>query len=316
MWSLSLFIVPGGSGFIGKHLRRYLAKLNLPCTYISRGQHSPADLFGSLERYMHVDDFEAGPGEALIAEGRFLVYLVSNSVPGTFADAPWQEVHANVEYAFKTFWRVAKINPNIKIILISSGGTVYGNQPVGPTDETVAVTPMSGYGAGKVMIEEALRFVARATNTPFSILRVANPIGEFQTSERQGIVGVAIRGALTGAPVQLFGGGEQVRDYIAADDVAEAIVAATASGVPAAGTWNISSGVGYSVLEMIAFVEEVTQQTITLEFVSGRAVDVAHIVLDNSLAARELNWVPWRVIPETLRDICGAFDRIAVDHLG
>jgi UDP-glucose 4-epimerase len=296
-----MFIIHGGSGFIGQHVRSRLAALHIPCVYVGRRQLEGQPVLSDREEYMRADAFEGAAGDELITRGDVFVYLVTGSVPGTFADRPWEEVNANVQHAFKVFYRVAALNPKLKIVFVSSGGTVYGSQPNRLTNEDTPLGPMSGYGVGKVMTEEALRFIGRTMGVAVAVLRVSNPVGVYQASSKQGIVTIALRAAHAGTPVMLFGDGLQVRDYVDADDVADAIIRAGTDRDHMSGTWNIGSGEGYSVLEMFRAVEDVTGRRLMLERRPGRLVDIPYIVLDISRAGEQLGWRPSRRVGETIK---------------
>ncbi len=297
-----MFVILGGSGFIGTNLRARLAELHIRSTVVSRSSVVTQSSQLSHETVITYEEFDGPIGGKLIKEASIIVYLVSTSVPSTFADEPWREIDANVSLAAQTFWRVARLNPQAKIVFLSSGGTVYGNRPNQLTSEQTPTEPISGYGLGKLLIEEALRFTGRATNISYAILRVSNPIGPHQTNKSQGIVALAVQAALNGGTIQLFDEGRQVRDYIDVRDVADSIVKASITTVRQ-GTWNIGTGVGHSTAEMLKIVEEVTQRQVHIELRPKRPLDVSYIVLDNRLARTELHWTPVRQIHGAVEEI-------------
>jgi UDP-glucose 4-epimerase len=140
------------------------------------------------------------------------------------------------------------------------------------------------------LAEEGLRFVSRTQDTRYAILRVSNPVGQWQTDARQGIVGVGLRAARAGSSVRLFGGGTQVRDFVDADDVAEAILRAAIDRSHVGVTWNIGSGVGVSVIDMLTRISQVIGRPIPIEHAPARAIDVPHVVLDCRKVAEDLGW--------------------------
>ena len=286
-----MIVLIGANCFLAKHLCEFLERSGRTTVVVSR-KHDRRflDRFAPSLRRMEATEFASASGHALIAQARALVYFTWRSVPGTSVAEPLREVTDNVEPAFEFFLRVSAISQRAKIVFISSGGTVYARDGCDPKSETSPTGPISAYGLGKLMAEEALSFVGRTRGLPYAILRISNAVGRWQTSELQGIVGVALRAARDGVPVRLYGGGTQVRDFVDADDVAEAIAAASADTDHPAAVWNIGSGVGTTISDLIGRISELIGRPIATEQAPARSVDVPHIVLDCRKAARELGW--------------------------
>lgn len=232
-----------------------------------------------------------------------LVYLASNSVPATFSSEPWREIGENVQPSIELFGRALKANPDLRIVYVSSGGTVYGSGHTQPISESAPTAPVSAYGYGKVVIEEALRFLHRSEGLSYAILRVSNPVGRWQVNRNQGIVSIAIRAARSGERVKLFDGGRTVRDFLAADDVADAILKASEARSMAAETWNIGSGKARSIASVVELVADVTGRTINTEIGPARAVDVPYAVLDCRKAQEDLGWRTTSTLEETIAAI-------------
>ncbi len=169
--------------------------------------------------------------------------------------------------------------------------------------EDAPTQPISGYGLGKLMIEQALAFVGRTRGLAYNVLRVSNAVGRGQNNDAQGIVSIALRAARDRTPVDLYGGGSQVRDYVDVDDVADAVLAACLDRRHVDRIWNVGSGIGRSVAEMIGLVEEVTGRPVPVRHLPARPIDVAAIVLDCSRIRRDLNWVAGRPIEATIADV-------------
>ena len=130
------------------------------------------------------------------------------------------------------------------------------------------------------------------------ILRVANPYGERQRIETaQGAVGVFLHRALTGDPIEIWGDGSVTRDYIHISDVAEAFLRAVEySGSKS--VFNISSGSGTSLNELIGMLEEALSKPNDRRYLPARPFDVPVNVLSNDLARAELHWTPSTSIRE------------------
>ena len=123
-------------------------------------------------------------------------------------------------------------------------------------------------------------------------LRVANPYGKRQRLETaQGAVGVFLHHAIKGTTIEIWGDGSVTRDYIHVNDVAEAFSRALVySGVQR--LFNVSSGVGTSLNDLVARIEGVLGQSIERHYLPARSFDVPSNVLCNALARSELKWTP------------------------
>lgn len=299
-----MILLIGGNGFIGRHFAALLHERGVAAAVVTRRPDRAGEEYGG--RTVPVVDAEAFAGIAgdrLLADAEAIVYLASDSVPSTFAAEPWREIPVNVEPAARFFARCATTNPAAKLVLISSGGTVYGRTGGTPVTEEAPTRPISGYGLGKLMIEHALAFVGRTCGVSYSVLRVSNAVGRWQNNNAQGIVSIALRAAGDRTPIDVYGGGAQVRDYVDADDVAEALLAACLDRRHMDRTWNVGSGVGRTVAEMIRLVERLTGRPVPVRHLPARPIDVASIVLDCTRIGRDLGWAPVRPIEATITDI-------------
>ena len=184
------------------------------------------------------------------------------------------------------------------ILFISSGGTVYGSPLYLPVDERHPTNPVVSYGITKLAIEKYLQMYECLYGIKAITLRVANPYGERQRIETaQGAVGVFLHHALNGTPIEIWGDGSVTRDYIHVSDVAEAFNRALRySGMQR--LFNVSSGVGTSLNELIKVIEGVVGRPVERRYLPGRPFDVPVSVICNKLARSELNWTPMVPLPD------------------
>lgn len=300
-----MIVVLGANGFLGRHLCSLLERDRHQAVAVSRrpdsrffNTHAP-----SLSLMTEADLFSTSGGREVLSLARAVVCLNWRSVPVTFATEPWREVPENVEPAMLTFWRLAEAAPAAKIVFLSSGGTVYGAEGTTPRTELSPTHPISAYGLGKLLTEEALRFVGRARAQPYAILRVSNAVGRWQTNEAQGIVGAALRAARGGTPLKLYGGGKQIRDFVDADDVARAIFAACNDSRQAAATWNVGSGTGVTIADLVGTISEIIGKQVPVEIAAARGVDVPYVVLNCEKIADELGWLAKVPIEQSILEL-------------
>jgi UDP-glucose 4-epimerase len=299
-----MILLIGGNGFIGRHLAALLHERGIAVAVVTRHAGVARQAYGGRTvPVVDVEAFAGIAGDRLLADAEAIVYLASASVPSTFAAEPWREIPVNVEPAALFFERCATTNPAARLVLISSGGTVYGRTGGAPVTEDAPTQPISGYGLGKLMIEQALTFVGRTRGLSYSVLRVSNAVGRWQNNNAQGIISIALRAARDRTPIDLYGGGAQVRDYVDADDVAVAVLAACLDRRHVDRIWNVGSGVGRTVAEMISLVEQVTGRPVPVRHLPARSIDVATIVLDCTRIRRDLGWVAVRSIEATIADV-------------
>ncbi|MGE1175779.1 NAD-dependent epimerase/dehydratase family protein [Pseudomonas sp. BW7P1] len=220
-----------------------------------------------------------------------VLHLVSTTLPKTSNDDPIYDVQSNLVATLQML--EAMVTKGVsRIVFISSGGTVYGAPNYLPVDEKHPTDPQVSYGITKLAIEKYLLMYQHLHGIKATVLRVTNPYGERQRVETaQGAVGVFLSRALKNESIQVWGDGSVTRDYIYVSDVAEAFALALKYEGPHS-VFNISSGKGVSINELIERIETVLGGAIDKLYLSGRSYDVPINVLDNTLAAQELNWTP------------------------
>ncbi len=173
------------------------------------------------------------------------------------------------------------------------------------------MAPISSYGLGKQMVEQAVQFAGRAYGMRYNILRVSNPIGRHHRNASQGVVPAAIRSLLAGDEFPMFGNGSSVRDYIDADDVAEAIWDACRDTQFNDRIWNVGSGVGRSLAEILKLVEDAAERKLKVRQLPSRNVDVKSIVLNCQRVVADIGWLPRRDIAHTIADVWKAHSKLA-----
>ena len=189
-----------------------------------------------------------------------------------------------------------------KILFASSGGTVYGIPRSVPIPEDAPTDPISAYGVSKLAVEKYLHLYRHLHGMDYAVLRIANPFGPYQRPGRgQGVVAALIQAILDGRPVEVWGDGQVVRDFIFIEDAVAAMLLAAAYTGPHR-VLNIGSGVGRSILGVIDSIGVALGiASVPREHRPGRATDVPVNVLDIGLISRELSWKPATAWPDALR---------------
>jgi UDP-glucose 4-epimerase len=286
-------VIFGGGGFIGSAIADRLLRDGHHLRIFERPRVEPYRKFTEREQVEWVTgDLQSAHDVGVAVEGTDVVlHLVSTTLPKSSNDDPIYDVQSNLVATLQMLDVMVAKNVR-RMIFISSGGTVYGPPEKLPIDEDHPTRPQISYGIVKLAIEKYLLMYQRLHGIHTTILRVANPFGERQRVETaQGAVGVFLHRALSRQPIQIWGDGETVRDYIYISDVADAFAAA----VNYAGTesvFNVSSGAGLSLNSLVTNIERVLGTPVERRYLPARPIDVPVSVLSNRLAMEEMGWSP------------------------
>jgi UDP-glucose 4-epimerase len=287
------YVIFGGGGFIGSAVTDRLLLDGALVRIFERPRVRPYRNFKADERVEWITgDFLSTYDVSNAINGVDVVlHMVSTTLPKNSNDDPIYDVQTNVVGTLQVLNAMVAHNVR-KIVFISSGGTVYGSPKYLPIDEAHPTDPLVSYGVTKLIIEKYLHLYEYMHGLKAIILRVANVYGERQRIETaQGAVGVFLHHSLSGKPIEIWGDGSVIRDYIHISDVAEACVQAIAySGSKS--VFNISSGSGTSLNELIVIIEETLNKSIERYYFPARPFDVPVNVLSNDLARAELHWSP------------------------
>lgn len=286
-------LILGGGGFIGSTIADLLLLDGHELRIFERPRVTPYRKFAESERVEWITgDFSSTHDVSdAINNMDVILHLVSTTLPKNSNDDPIYDVQSNVVATLQMLNAMVAQKVR-KIVFISSGGTVYGNPVYLPVDEKHPTDPLVSYGITKLAIEKYLQMYSHLYGIRAITLRVANPYGERQRIETaQGAVGVFLHHALKGLPIEIWGDGSVTRDYIHVSDVAEAFVRAV-EYTGSKSVFNISSGSGTSLNELIVMLEKVLGKSIERHYLPARPFDVPVSVLSNDLAREELKWVP------------------------
>lgn len=218
-----------------------------------------------------------------------VVHLASATTPGSSSEQPALE-QSNIDLT-RSLVEGLRAHPKIHLIYFSSGGTVYGNPTQLPVTEDHILAPLSPYGLAKVA-QESLCLKLRDIGHAVTILRPSNAYGPGQTLRNGfGLVRTMLEHARMGTPLEIWGDGENVRDFVYIDDIVEATLRLIQLSRDR-GTYNLGSGKGHSVNQVKSLVETACIATVKTVLRPARGIDVSSVVLDNSRLAKRLNWRP------------------------
>ena len=314
-------LVTGGAGYIGSHTVRELLFREHSVTILDTleygSKHSLENL-GVLDKLIvgsttdtHLLDriFKEQEIEAVI---HFAAYKRGNES----LNKPAEYFLNNVGGTFTLLDRMARYN--LKYFIFSSSGGVYGNpQEVPVSEENNVPRPESPYGQAKLMIEQALPWYERAYGLKSVSLRYFNAAGAAPDGRigedwnlTNNLIPLALKAALGLSPAFSIMGvdhptrdGTCIRDFIHVCDLAEAHVMAleTLKRGGSGGTYNLGTGQGTTVREVVEMVKRVTRKDFPVNELPGRPGDPVAIYADSSKARRELGWQPRYSLEDMVR---------------
>lgn len=282
---MSRIVVFGAGGFIGQHLVRALAQ-------------SPDDQIVAFDRFSKLANgtdhpFQELPNVELIA-GNFLnreevsnalegaayvFHLISSTNPAASSKDPFIDIDTNVRSSVELFELCVEQGVK-KVIFPSSGGTVYGDTDNGLINENTVPMPRSPYGIGKLTVEHYLRYFKFTSGLDYVVYRIANPYGPGQNIfGKQGVIPIFMHKFLLKEPVTIYGDGSMIRDYLYIDDLVQMMVKSYAADNHF-NEYNIGSGVGESVNDILKNIEACTGQQAQKEYIEVPPTFVHKSVLD------------------------------------
>jgi UDP-glucose 4-epimerase len=286
-------VIFGGGGFIGSAIVDRLLLDGHHLRIFERPKVEPYRKFSGNERveWMSGDILSVHDISLAFEDMDLAIHLVSTTLPKGSNDDPIYDVQSNLLGTLQILNTMVAMNVR-KIIFISSGGTVYGTPQYLPINEEHPCEPQVSYGITKLAIEKYLKLYEKIHGLKTIILRVANPFGKRQRIETaQGAVVVFLHRALNAQPIEIWGDGSVIRDYIYIDDVAEIFARAVNYDGPK-NVFNVSRGVGTSLNELIDIIEEMLGCTVERRYLPARNCDVPISILCNNLARQEMKWAP------------------------
>ncbi|QUJ76018.1 NAD-dependent epimerase/dehydratase family protein [Sulfitobacter albidus] len=292
-------LVIGGCGFIGSHVVDHLLSQGVRVRVLDRRAEMYRAPLPGVEYVMCDLSDTAQIFEALVGVDA-VIHLASTTVPATSNMDPVADITGNLIAMVRLLevMREAKVR---KMVYLSSGGTVYGVPQTDPVAESHPLNPISSYGIVKIAIENYLFMEHKLHGLEHVILRASNPYGPRQGhTGTQGIIGTYLWRLARAEPIEVWGDGSVVRDYIHVHDLAALCHSALTAG--ATGVFNAGSGQGASVNDIVGHIRGCVSGDIDPVYKPGRGFDVPRVVLDVSRAKETLGWRQGTTLAEGIAD--------------
>lgn len=281
-------LVLGASGFIGTNLCLALRGRGVPVTGFGRAPAPPPVLEGLS---WVSGTLETACLDALVEGHAHVFDLIGAGLPNSSNENPAQIVADGLPAKVRLL-EACRRQMVRRFVFASSGGTVYGITGNVPVREDAPTEPISAYGIGKLVVERYLSLYQHLYGLNARSLRIANAYGPYQDATRgQGLIAALLPRLLAGEPVEIWGNGQVVRDYIHIDDVVSAMLACLDHDGPGR-VFNVGSGIGRNVTSVVMDAAEVVGCTPRLVYREGRLADVPVNILDSARLQRETGWRP------------------------
>jgi UDP-glucose 4-epimerase len=283
--------VLGGLGFMGSHICRELVKRGYFVRIFDK-LYASHELISDFESSVEIveSDISRSPDvlEA-ISDVHLVINLIHTTVPRSSMDEPIYDITSNIGAAVGWLRQLAKTKVR-KVFYFSSGGTVYGIPENIPTSESHPTNPISSYGITKLAIEKYTAMYANHSGIDYCLLRPSNVYGPGQRLQiRQGVIGVLANRASHSEPLEIWGAGTNVRDYLFIDDMVSAVMKLLSYSGPFR-VFNISSGRGNSVLDIVSILRDQIHSPLEVVHLPDGGFHVPVNILDSSRLADQTGW--------------------------
>lgn len=320
-------LVTGGAGYIGSHTCVALLENGYEVIVVDNLSNSSREALNRVEKltdrelsFYETDLLDRDGLEIVFKNNKIdaVIHFAGLKAVGESVQIPLHYYHNNITGTLVLCELMQKYG--VKNIVFSSSATVYGVPKTFPITEDLPLGSTNPYGRTKLMIEEILKDVFISDNEwSIALLRYFNPFG----AHPSGVIGEDPNGIPNNLmpyvtqvaigkldELSIFGNdyptadGTGVRDYIHVVDLAEGHLRAlekilSTNGVEA---YNLGTGTGYSVLEMVKAFEQVSGRQVPYKFVDRRPGDIATCYADPSKAKRDLGWTAQKGLVEMCAD--------------
>ena len=220
-----------------------------------------------------------------------IIHVASTTTPGDSINDPTIEVAQNMLPTIRFMDYLTGFEDK-RMIYVSSGGAVYDPPKNRPIVEEDPLRPLSYYGAGKLSVEFFLRALSSTKQQRITILRPSNLYGPFQAYRKGfGLIRTILERVSADAPLEIWGDGEIVRDYLYIDDMVD-LIGTLLESPSVVGVYNIGSGTGHSINQVIDAVETVCMKKLKVYYIDKRSVDIESVILDISKIRSAVPWEP------------------------
>ncbi len=299
-------LVTGGAGYVGSHIVWALHDRGDEVVVYDNLRQGHREALPGAVRLVEADLADEAALDAVLADGPWdgVLHFAALSLVGESMQKPFHYMTENAGLGIRLI--DACVRHGVDRFILSSTAALFGNPETTPITENARIDPGSPYGESKLMIERALYWADRIHGLRYACLRYFNAAGA-DPDGRSGedhrpeshLIPLVIDAALGLRPeIVVFGNdyptpdGTCIRDYVHVSDLAQAHLAALARLDGGSVTYNLGSGTGHSVLDVIRSVERVSGRVVPHRIVDRRPGDPAVLVASSERIRSETGWTP------------------------
>jgi UDP-glucose 4-epimerase len=281
------YLITGGAGFIGSHLAESLIRDGQRVRVLDNfhsGKRSHLEEMPGVE-IIEGDIREFNTVRQAAAGMDYILHLAALVSVIESVEHPDETLAVNVQGTWNVL-QAAK-EAQVQRIVLSSSCAIYGDGPI-PAKESQAARPLSPYAASKLADEALALSMASSYQLPVACLRYFNVYGPRQdpSSPYSGAIAIFTSHFVQNQSVTIYGDGRQTRDFIYVEDVVRANRWACASNLAIGGAWNIGTGRGRSILELIQTLSSLCNTRIETHHAPARPGEIYHSRSDPTAAKR------------------------------
>jgi nucleoside-diphosphate-sugar epimerase len=295
-------LVTGGAGFIGSHLCRRLVREGHEVRALDNLSSGRRDNLGDADVDLMVGDLR-DPSTAGLAvqDAEIVLHHAAIASVQYSVEQPLDEQQVNVVGTLRLL--EAARHAGVRRFVFAASAAAYGIDPTVPKREEMTALPVSPYGLSKVAGEHYCRVWSHVYGLETVCLRYFNIFGPRQdpASPYSGVISIFARRMIDGVAPTIHGDGEQSRDFTCVDNVVAANLAAMAAPVAAGEVYNIGTGRGITVNELVASLNQILGSDLVPKYGPSRVGDVRVSVADIGRARRDLGYDPRVGFEEGLR---------------
>lgn len=299
------FLITGGAGFIGSHIVEKLLENNYNVIIIdnlSSGSIENIPNSDTLKFYqlnIEKDDLE------LVFQKEtpdYVIHLAAQTSVNFSISHPYYDANMNVMAFIKLLELCKKYN--IKKFITASSAAIYGNPKYLPIDENHPTEPMSQYGLSKLTMEKYIKL----SGIPYIIFRFSNAYGPRQKSSKEsGVVAIFNNAMKNNEPINIYGDGEQIRDFIYVEDIANICIKAINSNVENE-IINFSTNKGVSLNQLFKVMKSLYNYTLNANYLPERIGDIKNSILSNDKAYNLLKFTNYTKLEKGLEILANYID--------
>ena len=292
-------LVTGGTGFIGSHVSKLLLDQNHQVTVLDNLSHSSKSFLDPRATFVETDLLDQPKLEEILPGHETVIHMASFIEVGESVKHPVEFAENNILGTVKLLEAMKK--SKVKKIIFSSSACVYGTPKKLPiTEDDPLGKQENPYGITKITMEQFCQLYHNLEGFDVTILRYFNPYGEGELHQPEThAIPNFIKAVLEKRPVPLYWKGEQIRDFIYIDNLAEAHVALLMQ--TGFNIYNVGTETGVKVIDVVRKIFELVGYEVPIEDKGERKGDVPSLVASSEKIKKELGWQAKVNLDEGLR---------------